>query len=124
MSEDESATGGLSLDAVVVRGGKMKRRSLVNAAERHNLIRGGYAISVWCLPERTGEQIAAYSTEAVGLNYPDLRETTVGRLYEAGFEMTQTGKRGHYTLWLPSPPSDSDWQRLDEIFSEPKPLAG
>ena len=112
-------------DAAVVRGGEMKRKHLARAAQRYNLLtgnRGEYAISVWCLPGRSGSYIAAYSTEAAGLSYTSFRESTLGQIREAGYKMTQTGRPGHYTLRLPSPPTEADWQKIEDIFDDPKPV--
>ncbi len=50
-----------------------------------------------------------------------IRTSTVGRIREAGYDVAPSGGRGHADLKLPSPPSDDDWKKLNEVFGEPEP---
>jgi hypothetical protein len=122
-----SSTGHLPADAVVIRGGLMKRGDLIASAEKYEALNPGvYGITVWSWPGLTAEQIA----ERVGtarLPHPDLRKSTVERICGSStsegqrFELTKTGPDGHYTLILPSPPTPDDWEALDEAFDAPQP---
>jgi hypothetical protein len=114
-------------DAVAIRGGWMKARDLQISAERYwveNGRRRGYALTVWCWPGHTAEQIA----EAVGterLPQPVLRKTTVGKLRAAGYPLEKSGGKYHYSLRLPDPPTPQDWVNLRRIFDlgQPNPVA-
>ena len=80
---------------------------------------GIFGLSVCSLPGRTADAIATIvGTDR--LPHTWMRESTVGRLHEAGFDVVPTGWRGHATLMLPNPPTDDDWNRLEAAFDKPR----
>ena len=50
--------------------------------------------------------------------HPKVRTTTAGRLREADFEIEQTGRPGHFTIWLPDM-TDNALVRLVAAFDPP-----
>ena len=104
--------------AVVVRGGLMFPADLETGALTHYDEFGRYALSVYSLPGRTGDEIAVL----VPLPHSKIRESTVGRLRAAGYEVVPSpGPPGHADLRVPNPPSRGDWQALDALFDPPRP---
>jgi len=83
---------------------------------------GEYALSVFAEDGLDTEEIA----QVAELPHGVIRESTVERIREAGYEVVPSTwiARGHADLKLPNPPSDEDWRRLEEVFSEPKPNVG
>lgn len=104
----------------------MRRGDLIASAEKYEALNPGvYGITVWSWPGETAEQIARrVGTER--LPHPDMRLSTVERICEPSlseglrFELIKTGPDGHYTLVLPSPPTDDDWNALELAFEEPQ----
>lgn len=79
---------------------------------------GIYGLSCDCLPGYSRDQLA----RLVEYPNPKLRESTVGRVRNAGFEIFPAPtrrSRAHATLKLPDPLTEQDWERLEEIFDEP-----
>ena len=80
---------------------------------------GVYGLSVCSLPDSTAEQIA----EAAGtgrLPQTTMRTSTVGTLRAFGYDVVPTGQSPHATLTLPNPPSDTDWEHLQQAFDSPR----
>jgi hypothetical protein len=113
----------LPADAVVIRGGQMKAESLKDAAEAYWAKfegKRGYALTVWCWPGHTAEEIA----QAVGshrLPHREMRKSTVERLRELGYPLEPSFGEHHYSLRLPDPPTPQDWVNLDLAFDPPQP---
>jgi hypothetical protein len=104
-------------DAVVLRGGLMLPRDLDTGALTHYDEFGEYALSVYALPGRTADEIAIL----VPLRHSKIRQSTVGRLREGGYEVVPSpGPPGHADLKLPSPPTEDDWKTLDALFDPPR----
>jgi hypothetical protein len=96
----------------------MERAPMEERVERVHRTTGFYDLSCDCLPRHTRDELARIA------QYPNtkLRESTVGRIRNAGFQIfpSPTGRsRAHCTLRLPDPLSDRDWEKLEEIFEEP-----
>ena len=105
-------------DAIVVRGGLMLAADLAVGAQSHFDAHGFYALSVYCVPGRTADEIAI----GVPLRHSNIRASTVGRLRSAGYEIVASpGPPGHADLVLPTPPTDHDWKALDRVFDPPRP---
>jgi hypothetical protein len=106
--------------ALLVRGGKMFRPDLEISAEQHFRRFGHYALSFWSVPGKTAEQIA----EQIGtedLPHGTLRACPVERLRRLGYEVMFSGRPWHVSVILPSPPSDRDWDNLEQAFDPPQP---
>jgi hypothetical protein len=78
---------------------------------------GFHAISVFAHPSNSVGEIR--NKHRVLSQYERVRVSTVARLMAAGFELWPTGTEGHYSIVLPTPPTDEDWQRLDRAFDAP-----
>ena len=107
-------------DAVVVRGGLMLPVDLALGAQTHFDHEGFYAISVFSSPGRTADEIAT----SVPLPHAAIRESTVGRVRAAGYDVVSSpGPSGHADLVFSTRPTETDWRTLDEIFDLPRPNA-
>jgi hypothetical protein len=128
--------GHLPDDAVVIRGGTMRRKDMVASVRRYvALTHGVYGLTVWSWPAMTAGDIAmrVKETHPQGRNpvaHGQLRQTTAGKIREPGtsgetFQLVKTGAEGHYTLTFPAEPTDADWERLEAMFgpAEPNPAA-
>jgi hypothetical protein len=92
---------------------------------------GVYGLTFWAWPGLTAGQIAmrVKGMHPIGKNplaHRQLRQSTVAKLVAPGedgrlFELRKTGPDGHYTLTFPSEPTDTDWERLEEMFDPPEP---
>lgn len=120
--------GHLIDDAVVIRGGEMKRMTLMLSARKYEAGHPGeYGLTFWSWPEMTAEQIALRVGGDV-LMHAQLRKCTAGRIRSLRvsdgrpLDLVRTGGRdGHYTLVLPPPPTDDDLDRLGQLFDAPQP---
>lgn len=105
-------------DAVVVRGGLMLAADLAISAQSHFDIEGVFALSVFSVAGASAATIAT----TVPLRHSKIRESTVGRLRSAGFDVVSSpGPPGHADLVLSSPPTDDDWTKLGAAFDPPRP---
>lgn len=97
----------------------MKFHDLEVAAETHFAEFEEYALSVFCVPGCGRDEIAQIAQQPHSV----IRESTVEQIREAGYDLVPSPwfGEGHADLKLPTPPSAEDWQRLDEVFSEPVP---
>ena len=98
---------------------------LVLSAQSHFDREGAFALSVFSVPGRTADEIVG----GVPLPHSVIRESTFGRLRAAGYDVVSSlGPPGHADLILPNPPTDDDWQVLDEAFdaarSKPATMGG
>jgi hypothetical protein len=107
-------------DAFVVRGGESKARDMEVSAEKHHEAHGEYALSGWSVPNASPEEIAHHAREAGDhyLPHGKIRAARAGDLRAAGYEVEGTG---YVSIKLPSPPTEADWQKLNEIFDDPIP---
>lgn len=104
-------------DAVVVRGGLMLAADLELSAQSHFDLEGSYALSVFSAPGLSADEIAG----RVPLRHSKIRQSTVGRIRSAGYEVVSSaGPPGHADLLLPHRPSDRDWHALDIAFDPPR----
>lgn len=107
-------------DAVVVRGGYMRNKSLRISATVHFEASGGteWAWSLWCAPGKTADEIAAEAD----FDNDVIRESTVERIRDAGFEVeSDTTSDDHCKVKLEGPPADADCKRLRDAFDEARP---
>jgi hypothetical protein len=110
----------------------MKRSYLIDTAEECTKRLGHPGLSVFSWQDATLREVAFKVKEIrdrTGVPYlknGDLRKSTAGRIRNAGtpeshpFGLLKTGGDGHYTLTLPSPTTDDDWDLLDAIFDPPE----
>lgn len=120
---DEQTTDWLPPEAVVIRGGKMKRGPMEKRVKKDRRKLGFYGLSCCSLRDYTYDELDALARIAQ-MPQPKLRASTVGRIRDAGegFDVLPTPSENnpaHATLKLPDPPSDRDWEKLEEIFDEP-----
>jgi hypothetical protein len=134
VSENASATGELPDasghlpdDAIVIRGGLMKRDSLRISAEAHEAENpGAYALSFWSWPGLTAEEIAR-RVGPENLPHKMLRKYSAGQLRNMAMsdgrplELVPTDEDGHYDVILPPPPTDDDLDLFDHEFDPPEP---
>ncbi len=107
-------------ESVLVRGGVATAQNLASGAFRHFRDCGVYAISLWSVPGLDGDEIARVAREQSEDHLPhrQMQTSTVGRLRTYGYELVPTGPDGHYSLMLPSPPTDVDWDNLMAAFDK------
>jgi hypothetical protein len=116
--EERAPLDRLPDDAVVVRGGLMLPADLVVSAQSHFDAEGFYALSVYCVPGMTADEIAV----GAKLSYSKVRVSTVGRIRSMGYNIVGSpGPPGHADLVLPTPPTDHDWTALERVFDPPGP---
>lgn len=118
---DEPLGDFLPDDAIVVRGGEMAPDRVQKNALAHFRDCGVYGVSVWSIPDLSAHEIVRTVRRADPLDLPhgQMRISTVGQIREAGYELVPTGPRHHFTLLLPTPPTDDDWDRLQALFAGP-----
>lgn len=126
-SESSGQSGHLPEDAIVIRGGQMRVRDMQASADVYEAdLPGQYGLTFWSWPGLTADQIA----RRVGtsrLPHPVFRKCPVSRIHNLipsdgrPLSLEKTYGPGHYTLFLPSPPTEEDFQRLSAIFDPPEP---
>ena len=101
----------------------MRNKSLLISATTHFEESGEteWGWSFWCAPGKTADEIA----EAADFDNDAIRESTVGRIREAGFEVvSDSACDDHCKIKLAGRPSDDDCKRLRDAFDEARPLGG
>lgn len=117
----EAIIGPLPDDAVVVRGGVMNPPDLYVNAVTHFQNRGEYCLSVFSIPEMSADEIAHVMVNTCDvLRNNKIRESTVGALRAAGYDVVPSDYYGHADLRLFSEPSDEHWDRLVTLFAPPR----
>lgn len=101
---------------VVVRLGYSRPGAIQRSARNHHRVFGFYGFSVYCLPGMSAEAIAA------SLRQPHdvFRASTVGRLRQAGFELTDPEPDGHCLVILEDD-AEETCRRLEGVFDAPRP---
>jgi hypothetical protein len=103
--------------AVVMRGGLSTPDTLRKTALAHHDEKGAFAISVASLPTEDGDRLAFLA----GFRHARIRETTVGRLREDGYDVVpDPPPEWHALITLPRLPADEDWTRVSEAFGPPR----
>ena len=103
-------------DAVVIRFGLSAPETLRKSALEHHDERGDFAISAFSLPGARAEDLARLGA----LPHPRIRETTVGRLREAGYDVIpDPPPEGHALIMLPRLPTHDDWGAVCDTFASP-----
>jgi hypothetical protein len=121
----ESSTGppgdicGLPDEAAVIRGGISTPETLHKTALAHRDGHPDFAISCRSLPGMSADDLARVDPPLV--NYPRLRETTVGVLRKAGYDVVRDEPPpSHALITLPTLPADDDYVAISAAFSEPR----
>lgn len=82
-------------------------------------------MSVYSIPGLDARQIAALRVGSEGLPHGEIRESTVGRVREAGYHVTLSEKEGyaegHCDLIVPWEPSNEDCDKLLRLFDKKRP---
>jgi hypothetical protein len=132
VAEDERVAGGLPPNAVVVRGGQMEPVTTVKALRKERRERGRYALSVYSIHGLDAHRIAL-RVGTPDLPHPEMRESTAGRIREAGYEIALSQEEGyaegHCDLvvpWESSEDASEEWllnhsERLLELFDKKSP---
>jgi hypothetical protein len=110
-------------EAVVVRGGVMRRKHIRVALCAALRKTGTPCLSVWSAPDRDADEVARLA-RAHGEHYmphSEMQTSCAGRLRAEGFALEPTGPEGHYSLAVPQTPTDDDIDRLIGSFDAPRP---
>lgn len=125
-SESSGQSGHLPEDAIVIRGGEMRIRDMMTSAETYEAEHPGeYGLSFWSWSGLTADQIACRVGTRL-LPHPVLRKCTAGRIQGMipsdgrPLVLVKTRGPGHYTLFLPSPPTEEDYEDLSARFDPPQ----
>ena len=103
--------------AVVIRFGLSAPDTLRKTALAHHDERGDFAISAVSLPDADAEALAHLGA----LLHPRIRETTVGRIRAAGYDVVpDPPPEGHALIMLPQLPTDTDWTTISDVFDPPQ----
>jgi hypothetical protein len=96
----------------------MRNKSLLISATRHFEEFGEWAWSFWCAPGKTADEIAM----AADFDNEVIRESTVGRIRQAGFDVeSDSASDDHCKVELSGPPSAADCRRLRDAFDAARP---
>lgn len=105
-------------ETIVIRGGTNPPDKMREQAQEEFDDCGVYSLSAAADPAMTLEEIARTARRPNA----QIVQTTVGRLRSAGCDVTHpTGKRRHVDILLPQPPTEEDWQALEEASDPPEP---
>lgn len=104
-----------------MRGGLSAPLTLAkNVLEHHDdpsNTRGDFAISACSLPDTSADDLA----RTCRVPHPRIRETTVGRLRAAGYDVVRDEPpEGHALIMLPRLPTDRDYVSISELFGPPR----
>lgn len=106
----------LPADALVVRGGTMQMSDLLKSVEVATLKFKRPGISVYAADVVSRRDLLLQAT----VPHPQVRFSTMGMIREAGFEVEQTLKPPHHTIWLPENEDSQFWlARLERLFGPP-----
>jgi hypothetical protein len=115
---DEEEEARLLDEAVVVRGGLSTAETLSKTALAHYDVYDEYAVSVRSAPGMTADELAYVKPP---LPQQNLRETTVGALRQAGFDVVRDEPPPKHALIMLEPvPTDDDYLRITAIFGTPR----
>jgi hypothetical protein len=99
-----------------MRGGTLKISDLTKAIETCEVVRGRPGISVDAALVTNGAALLSQSR----IHHRLVSFSTAQRIYDAGFDLEQTGTWPHHTLWLPAGWRTGDvLQRLKDAFDAP-----
>jgi len=104
----------------------MDREQTIKSAEAAFREIGVYGLSVWSVEGLTAAEIVlharSHDTESQRyLPHAQIRASTAGQLRRCGFALEPDSPSGHYLLTIPAPPTDDDWDALEQEFGEPEP---
>jgi hypothetical protein len=99
---------------VVVRFGTSSVAALRRNAAVGFAVTGVYSWSVFSLPGLSGDEIAASLPE--DFKFAVYRETTVGRLRAAGYDLSGCDDRGHCDVALQAEPTDDQCRDFGALF--------
>jgi hypothetical protein len=101
--------------------------NLRGSAETHFALHGQYCLSFWASADLDVAGIVR-AARAQGVitgdrNVPHgrVQVSTAGRIRAAGYELIPSPPPGHYSLVLPDPPSDGDFEAVMSAFNDPEP---
>jgi len=115
----EEAGSRLPDEAVVMRGGRSRPDTLSKTALAHYDECGDFAISVRSRPGATADDLARVDPPMI--TYARLRETTVGALRAAGYNVIpDEPPPAHALIMLPRLPTDEDYEAVSTAFGEPR----
>jgi hypothetical protein len=116
--DEAEAFNELPGDTVIVRGGHMGTRSLVVSACRCFDKSGYFAWSFWSRPGASADEIAVDA----GVPHPYIRESTIGRVRDAGFDpQSDSADTDHVQVRLDNEPTEQDCARLRAAFDQARP---
>lgn len=119
----------LPLGAVVVRGGVLDSFEGFQESVKDHFAKGQlksgtgvYGLSVCSLSGLSAEEILRALPDEHKLPHARFRESTVGALRELGFKVYPSEWHGHATLEFSALPTEQDWEKLQQAFSEPRKI--
>jgi hypothetical protein len=76
-----------------------------------------YALSVQCAPQKSADELA----EKIEGAYGTIRESTVGAIRQAGFDVVERRiSDDHCLIVFPGTPTWNDYRKLDAAFGKPR----
>ena len=107
----------------------MTLENLASSAEFHYSETGGegYALSFWASAELDVAGIVRAAREQGAIDgeryipHGRVQVATAGKIRAAGYELIPTPPPGHYSLELPDPPTNSDYEAVMSAFDDPVP---
>lgn len=102
----------------------MERERTIKNAEAAFREGGVYGLSVWSVASFSAADIVQLARSYPDDNYlphSQMRTSTVRQLRAQGFDLVPDSPRGHYLLTIPTPPTDDDWDALEQEFGEAEP---
>ena len=104
--------------AVIARGGESSPPTLHKSALAEHDDSGTLGISAVSRPDMTADEIAFLGE----IPHPKLRETTVGALRAAGYDVIpDEPPPGHALITLPAIPADEDYVAISDLFGPTRP---
>jgi hypothetical protein len=86
-----------------------------------------YSLSFWSIPNETVQAIVhavRVQAEALGrrdIPHGSVQVSTAGAIRAAGYDLIPTPPPMHYSLVLPNPPTNDDYEAVMSAFDDPVP---
>lgn len=111
----------------MVRAGEMRLGAFMRSAEVCLENEGFYGISFFSFPGMDADEIAREvgivreETPLRLMPNPSMRQATAGAVRALGYPLDpDNSPRGHVALRFDGPPTDADWEALDDVFQPPE----
>lgn len=101
----------------ILRGGLCRLEALRDSAEDCFAVKGYWGVSGWAADDMTVAELV--SSLGAKLPHSKMRMVATKDLLNAGFRVEYTGIEHHVTIYFDQKPTDTDLQRLGNLFSSP-----